>query len=342
MNAPAPRLYVPEPEDPPHRDPRAFRHAPPGPGRPQGPARAGKDTRKAAPRGGKPGGRPPQGPGGPGGSGRSGPPKGPRSTAASAPLPLRLALLPVRLALVPLRLAGLVLGRITGGRPWLALVLVLGCGVIFLHAATLKTNQLIEQRDAKISALERSTAALRNSVAELGSTDRVSRVGREAGMVFPDPEGIGYLDASKARAERAAKTFGPPSAAWLPAPNRSSQNGDAVNEDGTVAEDGLGGTAGQAATGTDTSTGTGTAGAGVATGDGSTAADPAAGITTGAASGAATGTGTGTPAADDTATTSGTGATGEAAATGQSTGATGTTGAVSPETGAASPDDAVQ
>jgi hypothetical protein len=292
VSAPAPRLYVPEPDDPPRRDPRAFRHAP-GSGR----------------KGGKAGGRPPQGPGGRGpgkGPGKAAPSPAPRSL----PLALRLALLPIRLALVPLRLAGLVLGRITGGRPWLALVLVLGCGVIFLHAATLKTNQLIEQRDAKISALERSTAELRNSVAELGSTDRVSRVGREAGMVFPDPEGIGYLDASKARAERAAKAFGPPSASWLPAPNRSSQNGDAVNEDGSVAEDGLGGAAGQAATGVAAGT--------AATGDGSTV-DPA----TGTADGTAQGTGTGTPTADGSATTSGTAATGEAAATG--------TGAVTPD-----------
>lgn len=310
MSAPAPRLYVPEPDDPPRRDPRAFRHAAPGSGRSGGPA-GPRTTGRPAPsgrKGGKTGGRPPQGPGGRGpgkGPGKGAPSPAPRSL----PLALRLALLPIRLALVPLRLAGLVLGRITGGRPWLALVLVLGCGVIFLHAATLKTNQLIEQRDAKISALERSTAELRNSVAELGSTDRVSRVGREAGMVFPDPEGIGYLDASKARAERAAKAFGPPSASWLPAPNRSSQNGDAVNEDGSVAEDGLGGAAGQAATGV---------AAGTATGDGSTV-DPA----TGAADGTAQGTGVGTPTADGSATTSGTAATGEAAATG--------TGAVTPD-----------
>lgn len=218
----------------------------------------------------------------------------PTAPPRTLPTALRLALLPISLALVPLRLAGLVLGRITGGRPWLALVLVLGCGVIFLHAATLKTNQLIERRDAEISELERSTASLRNSVAELGSTDRVSRVGREAGMVFPDPEGIGYLDASKVRAERAAKAFGPPSASWLPAPNRSSQNGDALNADGTVADDGLGGTAGAAATGAVSGvateqgsvpgTGTGTAGTGPV--------DPTA---TGQGTAAATGAGTTTP-----------------------------------------------
>lgn len=290
MSAPAPRLYVPEPADPPRRDPRAFRHGSPGPGRPSGPGNGRGGPRPAPSRGRKSGGRPPQGPGGPGRGGRK-PPQAP-SSGRSLPLALRLALLPIRLALIPLRLAGLVLGRITGGRPWLALVLVLGCGVIFLHAATLKTNQLIQQRDAEISALERSTAELRNSVAELGSTDRISRVGREAGMVFPDPEGVGYLDARKARAERAAKTFGPPSASWLPAPNRSSQNGDSLNEDGSVADGGLGGTAGAAAAGPDPATG--------ATADGTaTTGEPAA---SGEAT-AATGT-TGEPAATDPSTTS--------------------------------------
>lgn len=300
MTAPAPRLYVPEPEDPPRRDPRAFRHGSPGPGRPAGPSGPRTSARPKAQPGRKTGGRPPQGPGGPGGRG---PGKGSATAKPSAPrrplpLALRLALLPIRLALIPLRLAGLVLGRITGGRPWLALVLVLGCGVIFLHAATLKTNQLIEQRDAKISELERSTASLRNSVAELGSTDRVSRVGREAGMVFPDPEGIGYLDASKARAERAAKAFGPPSATWLPAPNRSSQNGDALNEDGSVADDGLGGAAGAAATGA--VAGTTTEDGGVA--DTGTGAEGTAASATGQGTADATGTGTVTPDDDPSAT----------------------------------------
>lgn len=303
--APAPRLYVPEPEDPPRRDPRAFRHGSPGSGRPAGPTGPGTAARPTSGPGRKTGGRPPQGPGGPG---SRGPGKGtPKAAPRSLPLPLRLALLPIRLALIPLRLAGLVLGRITGGRPWLALVLVLGCGVIFLHAATLKTNQLIEQRDAKISALERSTASLRNSVAELGSTDRVSRVGREAGMVFPDPEGVGYLDASKARAERAAKTFGPPSATWLPAPNRSSQNGDALNEDGTVADDGLGGATGEAVTG------------------------------------AATGAVTGTVREDGSVpSATGTGETADSAATGQVTPTTTGTGAVVPDDGSSTATGAVE
>ncbi len=257
MSAPARSLYVPEPDDPPRADPRAFRHAAPKApsARPAGP--------RTAPRGGSRPGEPRRrGPGGPGGPSGPTPPSGPpRRTAA--PLALRLALLPLRLLVIPLRLAGLVLGRITGGRPWLALVLVLGCGVIFVHAATLQVNQQIEKRDQEISALERSTAELRNSVAELGSTDRISRIGREAGMVFPDPEGIGYLSARKSSAEKAAETFGPPAATWQPAPNPSTQNGDVLNDDGTLATSGTeaaaGGTeaaAGAAAAAGDATSGT--------------------------------------------------------------------------------------
>lgn len=216
-----------DPETPVRPDPRAFRHASPPAGAPSRPGPAPRTVPRPTPR--KPGGRPPAGPpGGGGGGGRT-----------SAPLGVRLALLPIRLALIPLRLLGLVLGRLTGGRPWLALILVLGCGVIFLHAATLKTNQLIDKRDTQISALERSTASLRNEVAELGSTDRISRVGREAGMVFPDPEGVGYLNAGNADVGRAIRTFGPPSPDWQPAPNPSTQNGDVLNPDGTVAESGV-------------------------------------------------------------------------------------------------------
>ncbi|MGX6450279.1 hypothetical protein ACVU7I_19740, partial [Patulibacter sp. S7RM1-6] len=153
------------------------------------------------------------------------PAPGPRRRT-DAPLGLRLALLPLRLALVPVRLCTMALGRITGGRPWLALVLVLGCGVIALHAATLQTNQAITARETTIGALERRTAALRNEVAELGSPDRVTTYGRQAGMVIPDPEGIGYIDAGRVDARRAAQAIAPPSADWKPAPNVSEQNGD--------------------------------------------------------------------------------------------------------------------
>ncbi len=178
---------------------------------------------------------------------------------------------------------GLLLGviiawRITGGRPWLALVLVLGCGVIFVHAATLKVNQQIEKRDQEISALERSTAELRNSVAELGATDRVSRIGREAGMVFPDPEGIGYLSARRSSAAKAAQTFGPPAATWQPAPNPSTQNGDVLGDDGTLVERGTD----VAAAGTAATDG---AAEGTATGETATGED---------ASSSGTGTGAGT------------------------------------------------
>ncbi|MFA4929245.1 MAG: hypothetical protein WC558_12060 [Patulibacter sp.] len=312
MSAPAPRLYVPDNEEAPRLDPRALRHASPGPGRQQAPKSRGT-TRPTPPRERKPGGRPPQGPGGSGKGGPGGPRKKGPSTGtaskASAPLALRLALLPIRLALVPLRLAGLVLGRITGGRPWLALVLALGCGVIFIHAATLKTNQLIEQRDVEISALERSTASLRNSVAELGSTDRVSRVGREAGMVFPDPEGIGYLDARKAQAAKAAKTFGPPSAAWQPAPNPSTQNGDALNPDGTVVDDGsvpdgaVAGTEGAAAVAPETATGTTGEAAAPGTGEATDPATPTETVTPPSTGAATTSESTGAPTAAETGTT---------------------------------------
>ncbi|WP_210493572.1 hypothetical protein [Patulibacter sp. SYSU D01012] len=239
---------------------------------------------------------------------------GPRRRT-DAPLGVRVALLPVRLALVPVRLAALLLGRLTGGRPWLAAILVLGCGVIALHAATLQTNQAIAARETKIGALERRTAALRGEVAELGSPDRVTTYGREAGMVMPDPEGIGYVDAGTVDARRAAQAVAPPAAGWKPAPNVSEQNGDDPEAGAGAATDGTAapgaGTAPPAAAAspsgaTPGATGTaaaGAAGSSSAAAGSSTAAGPSG--TSGAASGSAAagagagagaaGTGSGTP-----------------------------------------------
>lgn len=186
---------------------------------PDGPVRADPPRRRAAPARPTPKPRP----GGP----------------ATTPLGIRLILLPVRLLLVPVRLTVALLARLTGGRPWLVLILALGCGVIALHAATLQTNQTIEARGQQINALERSTATLRNDVAELGAPDRVSTFGREAGMVMPDPEGIGYLDARNVDPRRASGMIAAPSPTWKPAPNVSEQNGDLTETgEGMVAADG--------------------------------------------------------------------------------------------------------
>ncbi|MDO9409722.1 MAG: hypothetical protein Q7T67_15010, partial [Patulibacter sp.] len=251
---------------------------------------------------------------------------------ATAPLGVRLALIPVRLALVPVRIAISVLARLTGGRPWLVMILALGCGVIALHAATLQTNQTVAARDLEINKLERETATLRNDVAGLRSTDRVAAFGSSQGMVIADPEGVGYLDARKADAGRSAGMLAPPSADWKPAPNPSEQNGDAT-DDAEGAAPGTGGVAGPAAdpstagaaaaptpstptpsapaatgtqsasgtTGTQDSTGTtgtaGTTGGGAATGTTGTA-----GTTGGGTGTASAGTGTAAPAAGGTAT----------------------------------------
>jgi len=245
---------------------------------------------------------------------------------ATTPLGVRLALVPVRLALVPVRLAITLLGRLTGGRPWLVLILALGCGVIALHAATLQTNQTVAARDLEINKLERETATLRNDVAGLRSTDRVAAFGSAQGMVIADPEGVGYLDARRADATRAASMLAAPSADWKPAPNPSEQNGDATDAVEGAAP-GTGGVASTATTPQPTGAATGTAGTGAAS---ATTAAPATTATqggTGTSQGTSTGgTGTASGAAAGTASTAtSTGGTGTGtASTGTGTASTGT------------------
>lgn len=234
---------------------------------------------------------------------------------ATTPLGVRLALLPVRLALVPVRLATTILGRLTGGRPWLVLILAMGCGVIALHAATLQTNQTLAARDLEINGLERETATLRNDVASLGSTDRVSAFGAGQGMVIADPEGVGYLDARTTDAGRAARMLAPPSAEWKPAPNPSEQNGDVVDEDGAAAgagatsqPDPASGAGTPAAPSTAGAPGTTGTAAGSATTGGGTGAGTAAGGGTSTRTGTTDGTGAGTATQSGAGTTGGTAA----------------------------------
>jgi len=221
-------------------------------------------------------------------------------------LPVRVLLLPVRLALVPLALALHVMRRATGGRPWLPLILLAGCGIIALHATTLQLNRTIAERDVDVAKLERSTATLRSEVSRLGAPDRITRAAGLLGMVPADPQGVSYLSSGDADAAKAAKMVVPPNATWQPSPNPSAQNGDAPDADGDAAT-----------------------GAGPATGTGVTGASPTAGVA------GATGT-TGTTGPEGATGT--TGATGTDGATG-TTGAEGTAGGEPPAgTGAGTPD----
>ncbi|MDX8153894.1 hypothetical protein SK069_20010 [Patulibacter brassicae] len=152
------------------------------------------------------------------------------------PLGGRLLRAALRLATLPLRLVVLVLSRLTGGRPWLALILLLGCGVIALHAKTLQINRAVAEREARVARLERSTSSLRSEVQRLGSTERVTRAGTQAGMITPDPDGIGYVDARRLDPARAAAAIAAPSGDWKPTPGLSAQNGDDVSGVSTGAD----------------------------------------------------------------------------------------------------------
>ncbi|MGE4426269.1 MAG: hypothetical protein AB7G37_07450 [Solirubrobacteraceae bacterium] len=213
----------------------------------------------------------------------------------------------MRLVLVPLALALHVMRRATGGRPWLPLILLAGCGIIALHATTLQLNRTIAERDVEVAKLERSTATLRSEVSGLGAPSRIIETAATLGMVAADPQGVSYLDAGDADPGKAARMIVPPNAAWQPSPNPSAQNGNAPEP-----TDGTDGAA--AATAAGPTDGSGTAGPAIPEASGTTTPDGEASGVTGAAT-PATGTGTsqgtapGTSAGTPSSGTTGTGVT---------------------------------
>lgn len=131
-----------------------------------------------------------------------------RGRAAARPAPPRLAV----------RLGGAVHGiaehrlleRVIRGRAWIAIVGIGLIGIVFMQVSMLRMNAGIGRAVERSSLLERQNSAMRASISELSSGDRVAAEAAKLGYVLPPGGSVRFLDASSADAARAASSIRPP------------------------------------------------------------------------------------------------------------------------------------
>ena len=116
----------------------------------------------------------------------------------------------------PRLLAGLrdgrALDRLLRGRAW---IWVIGCalmGIVAMQVSLLKLNTGISRAVQTTTTLERANANLEKQIAKAASSERISRIALERGMVAPSAGSVVYVRARPGDdALRAARRMGPPS-----------------------------------------------------------------------------------------------------------------------------------
>jgi hypothetical protein len=142
----------------------------------------------------------------------SGPARGrAAATTVAAPPPLAL------------RLGGAVHGlaehhlleRIVRGRAWIAILGVGLIGIVFMQVSMLRMNAGIGQAIERAGTLERENAAIRASISELSSGDRIAAEASKLGLILP-PGTARFLDARGADARRALASMTAPGQGIVP------------------------------------------------------------------------------------------------------------------------------
>jgi hypothetical protein len=118
-----------------------------------------------------------------------------------------------------LRLGGAVHGlaearlleRIIRGRAWIAILGVGLIGIVFMQVSMLRMNAGIGSAVDRATALERQNAAMRATISELTSGDRVVAEAAKLGFVAPPTGSARFLDAGHFDPARALHTIQPPS-----------------------------------------------------------------------------------------------------------------------------------
>ncbi|MFL5846451.1 MAG: hypothetical protein ACJ762_17335 [Solirubrobacteraceae bacterium] len=147
----------------------------------------------------------------------SGPARGKQRSAAAAiasPPPLAL------------RLGGAVHGlaehhyldRLVRGRAWIGILAVGLMGIVFMQVSMLRLNAGVGSAIEKTSVLERENSALRASISELSSGDRIAAEASQLGLVLP-PGTPRFLNARTADAQKAASSITSPGEGIVPSMN---------------------------------------------------------------------------------------------------------------------------
>lgn len=111
----------------------------------------------------------------------SGPARGRSAATTGGPPPLALRLGGAVHGLAEHRL----LDRVVRGRAWIAILGIGLIGIVFMQVSMLRMNAGIGEAVQKAGTLERENAAMRASISELSSGDRIEAEAAKLGLVLP-------------------------------------------------------------------------------------------------------------------------------------------------------------
>ena len=135
----------------------------------------------------------------------SGPVRGRAAVATPPPLALRLGGAVHSLAEHRL------LDRIIRGRAWIGILAVGLIGIVFMQVSMLRMNAGIGRDVDMASKLERENSAMRATLSELTSGDRIEAEAAKLGFVLPAAGAARFLDARHLDVRRALANIQPPS-----------------------------------------------------------------------------------------------------------------------------------
>lgn len=141
----------------------------------------------------------------------SGPVRGRGRAAAPSPPPLALRLGGAVHGLAEHRL----LDRIARGRAWIGIVAVGLIGIVFMQVSMLRMNAGIGQAVERATVLQRQNAAVRATISELSSGERIAAEAARLGLVAPATTPR-FLDARGADVRRALSSMTPPGEGIVP------------------------------------------------------------------------------------------------------------------------------
>lgn len=151
-------------------------------------------------------------------------------SATAVPAPLRLPPAPRRVSgpsrhprAVEVPASGVVAGallrlidhpwleRLMRGRAWIAIVATALLGIVAMQVALLRLGAQIGGETASVNSMIQRNNTMKDTIAGLEASGDVSSYARSAGMAYPPPGTVTYLQANPGDAQRAVATMTSPS-----------------------------------------------------------------------------------------------------------------------------------
>jgi hypothetical protein len=130
------------------------------------------------------------------------------------------------------------LERITRGRAWIAILGIGLIGIVFMQVSMLRMNAGIGSAVERTGALERQNSALRASISELSSGDRIGAEATQLGLVMPSGTAR-FLDARGADAGKAVASMTVPGEGIVPSASTTTTTATATGTAPVLADTGV-------------------------------------------------------------------------------------------------------